>query len=116
MNTKKFIEIGNIFEFAEARLQKKVSRGDMEYYTALDVIDNAIKIRKYLDKNIDKDQEKYNIKYIGNNTRKIKKYIDKNLKRIGVIGIQQYLNKNELKLNKSLNSSSKGLKIPAQTK
>jgi len=49
MNTKKFIEIGNIFEFAEARLQKKVSRGDMEYYTALDVFDNAIKIRKYLD-------------------------------------------------------------------
>jgi len=49
MNTKKFIAIGNIFEFAEARLQKKVSRGDMEYYTELDVIDNAIKIRKYLD-------------------------------------------------------------------
>jgi len=51
MNTKKFIEIGNIFDFAEARLQKKVSRGDMEYYTALDVIDNAVKIREYLDKN-----------------------------------------------------------------
>jgi hypothetical protein len=49
MNTKKFIKIGNIFDFAEERLQKKVSRGDMEYYTALDVIDNAIKIRKYLD-------------------------------------------------------------------
>ena len=44
MNTKKFIAIGNIFEFAEARLQKKVSRGDMEYYTELDVIDNAIKM------------------------------------------------------------------------
>jgi len=48
---KLFIEIGNIFEFAQARLQKKVSRGDMEYYTALDVIDNAIKIREYMDKN-----------------------------------------------------------------
>ena len=51
MNTKKFIEIGNIFELAEARLQKKVSKGDMEYYTAIDVINNAVKIRKYLDKN-----------------------------------------------------------------
>lgn len=50
MNTKKFIKIENIFEFAEARLQKKVSRGDMEYYTANDVIDNAIKIREYMDK------------------------------------------------------------------
>jgi hypothetical protein len=48
---KKFIEIGNIFEFAEARLQKKVSRGDMEYYTANDVINNAVKIREYMDKN-----------------------------------------------------------------
>lgn len=48
---KKFIEIGNLFEFAEERLQKKVSRGDMEYYTTLDVIDNAVKIREYLDKN-----------------------------------------------------------------
>lgn len=48
---KKFIQIGNIFDFAEARLQKKVSRGDIEYYTINDVIDNAIKIRKYLDKN-----------------------------------------------------------------
>lgn len=46
---KLFIEIGNIFEFAESRLQKKVSRGDMEYYTAVDVIDNAVKIREYLD-------------------------------------------------------------------
>lgn len=46
---KKFIEIGNIFEFAEARLQNLVSRGDMEYYTANDVINGAVKIRKYLD-------------------------------------------------------------------
>jgi hypothetical protein len=51
MNTKKLITISNLFEFAEARLQNLVSRGDMEYYTALDVIDNAIKIREYLDKN-----------------------------------------------------------------
>lgn len=49
MNTKKIIEIKNIFQFAEARLQKKVARGDMEYYTEVDVIDSAIKIRKYLD-------------------------------------------------------------------
>ena len=48
---KKFIEIGNIIEFAENRLQNLVSRGDMEYYTAIDVINNAVKIREYLDKN-----------------------------------------------------------------
>lgn len=48
---KKFIEIGNIFEFAEARLQKKVSQNVMRYYTTLDIINNAVKIREYLDKN-----------------------------------------------------------------
>lgn len=51
MNTKKFIEIGNIFEFAEARLIKKVNQGLMRSYTALDVIDSAVKIREYMDKN-----------------------------------------------------------------
>ncbi len=50
MNTKKFIEVGNLFNFAENRLQKKVNKGEMEFYTRLDVIDNAIKLRKYLDK------------------------------------------------------------------
>jgi len=51
MNTKKFIEIGNIFEFAEARLIKKVNQGLMRGYTALDVINGAVKIREYMDKN-----------------------------------------------------------------
>jgi len=51
MNTKKFIEIGNIFEFAETRLIKKVNQGLMRSYTALDVINGAVKIREYMDKN-----------------------------------------------------------------
>ena len=51
MNTKKVLKIGNIFTFAEDRLIEKVKRGDIYTYSVGDVIDHAIKVRKYLDKN-----------------------------------------------------------------
>ena len=49
MNTKKFIEIGNIFDFAEARLIEKDKRGDIYGYTLADIIDQAVRVRKYMD-------------------------------------------------------------------
>jgi hypothetical protein len=51
MNTKKTISINNIIWFAEERLIQKVKRGDILSYSVADVIDNAIKVRKYLDQN-----------------------------------------------------------------
>ena len=51
MNNVKRIKIGNIFKFAEKRLMDKIKRGDIYSYSLLDVIDNAIKVRKYLDIN-----------------------------------------------------------------
>lgn len=50
MNTR-VLRIGNIFTFAEDRLIAKIKRGEIYSYSALDIIDNAIKVRKYLDKN-----------------------------------------------------------------
>jgi len=50
MRTKKIIKIGNLFEFAENRLIERVKRGDISGYSLLDIIDNAVKVRKHLDK------------------------------------------------------------------
>ncbi len=113
---KKFIEIGNIFDFAEARLQNLVSRGDMEYYTAVDVVNNAVKIREYLDKNVDKVQENRNIRCLKNNDKKIRDYLNKYLKRDGSILARLNIYVNEEKTNNLLNLSSVGIKIPTQTK
>jgi hypothetical protein len=51
MNNKKVLKIGNIFTFAEDRLIEKVKRGDIYTYSVGDVIDQAIRVRAYLDKN-----------------------------------------------------------------
>ncbi len=50
MNTIKFIKIGNLFEFAEKRLQELVKREDLYSYSLMDIINMAVKVRKYLDK------------------------------------------------------------------
>ena len=50
MNTKKYLKTGNLFTFAENRLMTLVKRGDIYSYSLLDVIDQAVKVRKYLDK------------------------------------------------------------------
>jgi hypothetical protein len=51
MNTKKYIKVGNIFEFSEDRLIAKIKRGDIDTYSVSDIIEGAIKVRKYMDKN-----------------------------------------------------------------
>ena len=42
---------GNLFELAEKRLIKEKREGIIPCYTALDVIEYAIEIRRWLDKN-----------------------------------------------------------------
>ena len=42
---------GNLFELAELQLIKEKKAGVIPFYTALDVIEYAILIRKWLDKN-----------------------------------------------------------------
>jgi len=51
MNKSRVLKTGNLIEFAEDRLIAKVKRGDIYSYSILDIIDNAVKVRKYLDKN-----------------------------------------------------------------
>jgi hypothetical protein len=51
MNTTHILKCNNIIEFAEKRLAEKVKRGDILSYSTIDVIANAIKVRKYLDQN-----------------------------------------------------------------
>jgi hypothetical protein len=43
--------IGNLFELAESQLIKEKKSGQIPCYTELDVIEYAIKIRKWLDDN-----------------------------------------------------------------
>jgi hypothetical protein len=45
------IKMGNLFELAEKRLIREKKLGIIPCYTKLDVIEYAIKIRKYLDDN-----------------------------------------------------------------
>jgi hypothetical protein len=47
---RKIIRVGNLFEFAEKRLIQKLKRGDISGYSMLDIIDYAIKVRRYLDR------------------------------------------------------------------
>ena len=47
---KKIIKVGNLFEFAQNRLLLRLRRGEITGFTFDDVIDNMIKVRKYLDK------------------------------------------------------------------
>ena len=51
MNKSRVLKTGNLIEFAENRLIAKVKRGEIYSYSILDIIDNAVKVRKYLDKN-----------------------------------------------------------------
>lgn len=51
MNKSRVLKTGNLIEFAENRLIAKVKRGEIHSYSILDIIDNAVKVRKYLDKN-----------------------------------------------------------------
>jgi hypothetical protein len=50
MNKKRVIKVGNLFEFAENRLIKRLQKGEIFGYSELDVIVNAIKLREHLDK------------------------------------------------------------------
>jgi hypothetical protein len=50
LNMKRIIKTTNLFEFAENRLIARVKKGDIGSYSVADIIDNAVKVRKYLDK------------------------------------------------------------------
>lgn len=50
MNKSRVLKTGNLLTFAEDRLIAKVKRGDIHSYSMFDIIDNAIKVRNYLDK------------------------------------------------------------------
>jgi hypothetical protein len=45
------MKVGNLFELAEKQLQKEKAEGIIPCYTMLDVIEYAVQIRKWLDKN-----------------------------------------------------------------
>ena len=45
------MRIGNLFELAETQLHKEQGEGKIPCYTMLDIIDYAVKIRKWLDRN-----------------------------------------------------------------
>ena len=47
----------DLFILAEKQLQKEIKKGERIYYTILDVIDYAYKIRKHLDKQDEKKQK-----------------------------------------------------------
>lgn len=50
MNKPRVLKVDNLIEFSENRLIAKVKRGEIHSYSVLDIIDNAVKVRKYLDK------------------------------------------------------------------
>ena len=45
------MKIGNLFELADRQLQKELNEKKIPCYTALDIIEYATNIRKWLDKN-----------------------------------------------------------------
>ena len=48
---EKYINPGNLFVFAENRLRQRVKKEEIYSYSMLEIIDNAIKLREYLDNN-----------------------------------------------------------------
>lgn len=74
------VRIGNLFDLAEKRLIMEQKEGKILFYTESDIIEYAIEIRKWLDKNPKKIKEvlKLTEKQLKVNHRKaVKRYSQK---------------------------------------
>jgi len=49
MNKTRTMKVNNLIEFAENRLITKVKRGEIYSYSVGDILDNALKLRRYMD-------------------------------------------------------------------